>query len=146
MVNWIIGHTDRFACAVSQRSISNMVSMFCTSDIGYRFVADQCAATPWTDMEKLWQQSPLAFAHRAKTPTLFIHGNEDYRCDRSEAMQMFTALRYHGVESRMCLFDGENHELSRGGTPSQRMLRLTEILSWLDRWLKPDQSSGGGCT
>ena len=146
MVNWIIGHTDRFACAASQRSISNMVSMFCTSDIGYRFVADQCAATPWTDMEKLWQQSPLAFAHRAKTPTLFIHGNEDYRCDRSEAMQMFTALRYHGVESRMCLFDGENHELSRGGTPSQRMLRLTEILCWLDRWLKPDQSSGGGCT
>ena len=53
MVNWIIGHTERFACAVSQRSISNMVSMFCTSDIGYRFIADQCGATPWDDMDAL---------------------------------------------------------------------------------------------
>lgn len=138
MVNWIIGHTARFACAVSQRSISNMVSMFCTSDIGYRFIGDQCAATPWDDAAALWRQSPLAYAHRAKTPTLFIHGGEDYRCDRSEAMQMFTALRYHGVESRLCLFAGENHELSRGGTPSQRIRRLNEILSWLARYLKPE--------
>lgn len=143
MVNWIIGHTDRFACAVSQRSISNMVSMFCTSDIGYRFIADQCAATPWSDPEALWRQSPLAYAHRAKTPTLFIHGAEDHRCDRSEAMQMFTALRYHGVESRLCLFEGENHELSRGGTPSQRVRRLQEILAWLDRWLRPDEGLRG---
>lgn len=139
MVNWIIGHTQRFACAVSQRSISNMVSMFCTSDIGYRFIADQCAATPWDDAALLWRQSPLAYAHRVKTPTLFIHGAEDYRCDRSEGMQMFTALRYHGVESRLCLFEGENHELSRGGTPSQRVRRLTEISDWLARWLRPNE-------
>lgn len=139
MVNWIIGHTERFTCAVSQRCISNMLSMFCTSDIGYRFVADQCAATPWDDAPALWRQSPLAYAHRAKTPTLFIHGMEDYRCDRSEAMQMFTALRYHGVDSRLCILEGENHELSRAGTPSQRMRRLREILTWLERYLQPDE-------
>ena len=144
MVNWIIGHTERFACAVSQRSISNMVSMFCTSDIGYRFIADQCGATPWDDMDALWEQSPLAYAHRAKTPTLFIHGAEDYRCDRSEAMQMFTALRYHGVESRLCLFEGENHELSRSGTPSQRIRRLNEILAWLAHYLKPEPGKKQG--
>lgn len=137
MVNWLIGHTNRFACAVSQRGISNMVSMFGTSDIGYRFVADQCAATPWDDPALLWRQSPLAYAHRVQTPTLFIHGAEDARCDRSEAMQMFTALRLHGVQSRMCLFEGENHELSRSGTPSQRQRRLREISDWLARWLEP---------
>lgn len=93
--------------------------------------------------EALWRQSPLAYAHRAKTPTLFIHGAEDHRCDRSEAIQMFTALRYHGVESRLCLFEGENHELSCGGTPSQRVRRLQEILAWLDRWLRPDEGLRG---
>lgn len=144
LVNWIIGHTDCFACAVSQRSISNMTSMFCTSDIGYRFIADQCAATPWDDPQALWRQSPLAYAHRARTPTLFIHGAEDHRCDRSEAMQMFTALRYHGVESRLCLFEGENHELSRAGTPSQRIRRLSEILAWLARYLKPSAAQPEG--
>lgn len=134
MVNWIIGHTSRFACAVSQRSISNMVSMFCTGDTGYRFIADQADGTPWTDAEGLWRQSPLRYADRAKTPTLFIHSSCDYRCPLSEGLQMFTALRYHGVESRMCILEGENHGLSRDGRPVQRRRRLEALLDWIGRW------------
>ena len=53
---------------------------------------------------------------------------------------MFTALRYHGVESRLCLFEGENHELSRAGKPLQRIRRLEEIVGWLARYLKPDEA------
>lgn len=138
MVNWIIGHTDRFACAVSQRSISNMVSMFCTGDTGYRFIADQADGTPWTDAEGLWRQSPLRYADRAKTPTLFLHSSCDYRCPLGEGLQMFTALRYHGVESRMYILEGENHGLSRDGRPVQRRRRLEELLAWIGRWTAPD--------
>ena len=134
MVNWIIGHTDRFACAVSQRSISNMVSMFCAGDTGYRFIADQADATPWTDAEALWRQSPLRCADKAKTPTLFLHSSCDYRCPLAEGLQMFTALRYHGVESRMCILEGENHGLSRDGRPLQRRRRLEELLAWIRRF------------
>lgn len=138
MTNWIIGHTDRFKAAASQRSISNWISKFGTTDIGYYFVEDQQAATPWSDVDKLWFHSPMKYADQATTPTLFIHSEEDYRCWTPEAIQMFTALKYHGVEARLCLFRGENHELSRSGKPKHRIRRLEEITDWFDKYLKED--------
>lgn len=136
MTNWIIGHTDRFKAAASQRSISNWISKFNTTDIGYFFVGDQIAATPWTNFEKLWQHSPLKYADKVKTPTLFLHSNEDYRCWMAEGLQMFTALKYHRVPSKLILFRGENHELSRSGKPKHRIRRLKEIVEWFDKYLK----------
>jgi dipeptidyl aminopeptidase/acylaminoacyl peptidase len=136
MTNWIIGHTDRFRAAVSQRSISNWVSKFCTTDIGYFFVEDQNQATPWSDVDVLWNASPLKYADRVKTPTLFIHSEQDYRCWVPEGIQMFTALKYHGIDARLCLFRGENHELSRSGKPKHRIRRLREMKEWFDTYLK----------
>lgn len=135
MTNWIIGHTDRFKAAASQRSISNWISKFGTTDIGYYFVKDQIGADPWSDYEKLWAQSPLKYADKAVTPTLFIHSDEDFRCWTAEVFQMFTALKYHGVQSRLCLFHGENHELSRSGKPKNRVRRLKEITDWMRTYL-----------
>ena len=136
MTNWIIGHTDRFKCAVSQRSISNWISKFGTTDIGYYFNADQNQATPWINHDKLWWHSPVKYADKAKTPTLFIHSEEDYRCWLAEDLQMFTALKYHGVDARLCMFRGENHELSRSGKPKHRIKRLEEITNWFEKYLK----------
>lgn len=84
----------------------------------------------------MWVCSPLKYAHKAKTPTLFIQSDEDYRCYMGDALQMFSALKYFGVEARMCLFHGENHELSRGGKPENRIDRMTEIIKWMDEYLK----------
>jgi dipeptidyl aminopeptidase/acylaminoacyl peptidase len=135
MTNWIIGHTQRFKAAASQRSISNWISKFGTTDIGYFFVADQIGADPWSNFEQLWDQSPLKYADKVKTPILFIHSDEDYRCWTAEVFQMFTALKYHGVQSRLCLFHGENHELSRSGKPKNRVRRLKEITDWMRTYL-----------
>ena len=135
MTNWIIGHTDRFKAACSQRSISNWVSFFGTSDIGYCFTTDQIAADPWTDPEKLWESSPIRYANRVTTPTLFIHSDQDYRCWLPEGLQMYTALKYFGVPTRMVVFHGENHELSRSGKPMARKKRLDEILTWFTKYL-----------
>ena len=132
MTNWIIGHTDRFRACASQRSISDWFSFWGVSDIGVAFTEDQCAANPWTDREKLWEQSPLKYADRVRTPTLFIHSFEDYRCPIDQGYQMFTALVARGVESKIVCFRGENHELSRSGKPSHRLKRLQEITGWFD--------------
>lgn len=136
MTNWIIGHTDRFKCAASQRSISNWISKFGTTDIGYYFNADQHLSTPWDNVEKMWFHSPIKYANQAVTPTLFIHSEEDYRCWLAEGLQMFTALKYHGVDARLCMFRGENHELSRSGKPKHRVRRLEEITNWFGKYLK----------
>ncbi len=136
MSNWIIGHTDRFAAVASQRSIANWVGFNGTSDIGPHFSKDQCAGDVWKDMEKLWWHSPLKYADKAKTPTLFIHSDEDYRCPISEGYQMASALMQHGVPTRLVVFHGENHELSRGGKPLNRIRRLEEITNWMDKYCK----------
>ncbi|TJX14891.1 S9 family peptidase [Tissierella creatinini] len=136
MTNWIIGHTSRFKAAASQRCISNWLSFFGTSDIGYFFAQDQVSGTPWTTPEKLWNDSPLKYADKVTTPTLFIHSAEDFRCWIPEGLQMFTALKYHGVDSRLVVFKGENHELSRSGKPKSRIRRLKEIIEWFEKYLK----------
>ena len=136
MTNWIIGHTDRFKAAVSQRSISNWVSFEHTSDIGHTFILNNQATNTRTNPELLWKQSPLQFAPNCKTPTLFIHSDEDYRCYMDEGISMFSAIKRNGCPAKFCLFHGENHELSRGGRPINRIDRMTEILNWMDSYLK----------
>ena len=132
MTNWIIGHTGRFRACASQRSIANWLSFAGVSDIGLDFAADQNAATPWDRPEKLWEHSPMKYADRVKTPTLFIHAFEDYRCPVDQGYQMFASLIAHGVEAKLVCFRGENHELSRSGKPSHRLKRLREITAWFD--------------
>lgn len=136
MTNWIIGHTNRFVCAASQRSIANWISKFATTDIGYYFNADQQQSTPWDNHEKIWWHSPMRYADKCVTPTLFIHSEEDYRCWLAEGLQMFTSLKYHGCEARLCMFRGENHELSRGGKPKHRARRLAELTDWFEKYAK----------
>lgn len=139
MTNWAIGNTDRFAAAASQRSLTNWISLTNLADIGYTFDADQVQGTAWENMDRIWDQSPLKHANKAKTPTLFIHSEEDYRCLLSEGMQMFYAIRNAGCEAKMCIFKGENHELSRNGKPIHRTRRLAEITGWFDRYLKGEK-------
>ena len=136
MTNWIIGHTHRFCAAASQRSISNWISMNFISDIGYYFGFDQCGAGDPFDFEPQWRSSPLRYIKGAKTPTLFIHSDEDYRCPLPEGMQIMQALRLQGVDTRLVIFHGENHELSRNGKPLHRMRRLNEIIGWFEKYAK----------
>ncbi len=136
MTNWIIGHTDRFRCAATQRSIANWISFSNMSDIGDFFGEDQMASSCWKDVEQMWRQSPLKYADRVKTPTLVLHSDNDYRCPVAEGIQMFYALRHFGIPSRLCVFHGENHELSRSGKPKNRIRRLKEITEWMDKYLK----------
>lgn len=135
MTNWIIGHTDRFRAAVSQRSISNWISFEFMSDIGHNFTKNNQSVTTFEDVEKLWFHSPLQYAPNCKTPTLFLHSDADYRCNVAEGIQMYSALKYLGVETRLCVFRGENHELSRSGKPWNRIGRMKELLNWMNRFL-----------
>ncbi len=131
MTNWIIGHTDRFRAAVTQRSICNWISFSGASDIGYYFGPDQMAGDIWDEPEKMWFHSPLKYAPNFKTPTLVVHSDEDFRCELDQGVQMFHALKRQGVESALCVFKGESHELSRSGRPRSRLARMREISDWI---------------
>ena len=130
MVNWTVGHTDRFRAAVTDRSISDQISFYFSSDIGPRFNSDQMGGTPYDNLEHFWGKSPLKFVRNVKTPLLIIHSEEDYRCPVWQAYELFTQLKRQGSEVRMISFKGENHDLSRGGKPKNRVKRLEEITKW----------------
>ncbi len=138
MSNWILGHTDRFCCIATQRSIANWVSMYGLSDIPPVSSFEICSADPYSEkgFEEMWEVSPLKYVRNAKTPTLIIHSEEDYRCPIAEGYQLYTALVYLRVPARMVVFHGENHELSRTGKPAHRLRRLEEITGWFDRYAK----------
>jgi len=136
MVNWMIGHTECFKAAVSQRCISNWISFEHTSDIGNEYTRKELTVDTKENPEKLWWHSPIKYANHIKTPTLFIHSDQDYRCWMGEGVAMFAALKKRGVDSRLCLFKGENHELSRNGKPNSRIRRIQEILNWMNKYLK----------
>ena len=136
MTNWIIGHTNRFAAAVSQRSISDWVTFEYTAIRGWYHSVYKHGTRAGEHPEVLWDCSPLKYAERYTTPTLFIHSDNDHVCWLSEGLTMFAALKTAGCPSKICIFHGENHELSRSGKPTNRIRRMNEILGWFDSYLK----------
>jgi dipeptidyl aminopeptidase/acylaminoacyl peptidase len=139
MTNWIIGHTARFEAAVTQRSVSNMISMYGSSDLNWIFQQELGDEPPWENFENYWRQSPMKYIGNVKTPTLVIHSENDMRCAMEQDEQVFVSLKRLGVETEMVRFPDEPHGLSRGGRTDRRIVRLGHILRWFDRYLKEDE-------
>ena len=140
MTNWIVGHTDRFAAAVTQRSITNQISFFGTSDIGPECTLGETGTYGLADLEAAWRQSPIASAANITTPLLIVHSDEDHRCPLEQAEQLFATLRWLGREVEMVVFEGESHGLSRGGRPGNRIERIRRIMDWFERHLGQEPS------
>ncbi len=135
MTNWIVGHTDRFKAAVTQRSISNWLSFYGVSDIGFFFTKWELGFDLLEDPKALWEFSPLKYAGDVETPLLILHGEQDLRCPIEQGEQLFTTLKHAGKETEFVRFPGANHELSRSGDPALRLERLRHIVRWFETYL-----------
>jgi dipeptidyl aminopeptidase/acylaminoacyl peptidase len=135
LTNWIIGHTDRFKAAVTQRPVSNMHSFYGTSDIGSTFGDYETGGTPWANTEQFIKMSPIAYVDKIKTPLLIVHSEEDYRCPIEQAEQLFVSLKMLNQTVELLRFPNESHGLSRMGKPTHRVERLEAILGWFEEYL-----------
>ena len=135
MTAWIIGHTQRFKGAVAQRCVSNLISMWGTSDFNWTFQEPFGDQPPYESIETLWACSPVRYIGHATTPTLVIHSERDLRCPIEQGQQLFTALKRAGVETEFVIFPEESHGLSRGGRTDRRIARLKHIRRWFDHHL-----------
>jgi dipeptidyl aminopeptidase/acylaminoacyl peptidase len=136
MTVWIIGHTDRYKAAVTQRCVSNIISMWGSSDLNWVFQQQLEAGPPFEDLDKFWDCSPIKYIGNAKTPTLVIHSENDLRCPIEQGEQVFVALQRIGVDTEMVRFPDEFHGLSRTGRTDRRIVRLNHILRWFDKYLQ----------
>ncbi len=132
--NWLLGHTDRFKAAVTDRSISNMASMYGTDDIAM-VSFDKELGTPWENPQGFWEASPLAYVQNVTAPCLIIHSEEDYRCPMEQAEQWYMALKSLGRTTEFVRFPNESHGLGRNGKPKHRVERLERTLDWFDSYL-----------
>jgi len=136
MTNWIVGHTKLFKAAVTQRSVTNFISMYGSSDIGYDLAREIRAGDPYTYHENWWEMSPIKHVKKIRTPLLIIHSEQDLRCPIEQGEQLFIALKMLRRTVEMVRFPGEPHGLSRAGRPDRRIARLQWISSWFDKYLK----------
>jgi dipeptidyl aminopeptidase/acylaminoacyl peptidase len=135
MTNWIVGHTNRFRAAVTDRSISNWLSFYGTSDIGISYTEGEIEGNPWDDVEKLWRHSPLAYVKQIETPLLILHGENDLRCPIEQAEQFYVALKRLGKVTQLVRFPNSNHAMLRNGAPSLRIERLNQIIGWFENYI-----------
>ena len=135
MTNWIIARTGEFAAAITDRCVSNLVSMVGSSDLPL-VPGEYWRGNSWDDTEAIWEQSPLKHFGNVKTPTLIIHSEGDLRCNVEQAEQVFAALKLRKVPTRFVRYPSStSHGLSRSGPPDLRIHRLQQILEWWKNYL-----------
>lgn len=135
MTNWIIGQTDRFKAAVTQRSTSNRISSYGTSDLNVTYNDWEFQGTPYDNPEFYRERSPLTYVKNVTTPLLILHSENDLRCPITQGEELFVALRKCGKEVEFVRFPDESHNLSRTGKPAHRIERLERICGWFDRYM-----------
>ena len=135
LTNWVVGHTDRFAAAVSQRDIASWTDWWYTADFTL-FQPTWFKAPPFLDPEDFKARSPITYINDVKTPLMLILGETDSRTPPGAGgEQMFRALKFRKIPTVMVKFPNETHELSRSGQPWHRVERLQHIVGWFDHWL-----------
>ena len=134
MTNWLSATTDRFAAAVTSRSITNWETWYGTSD-AQGLTEYEFGGGPWEQREVYRRLSPISYVERVTIPTLIIHSENDYRTPIADAEQWFMALRKRKVPVEFVRYPRSTHDLSRTGEPWLLVDRLERIRSWFDHWL-----------
>jgi dipeptidyl aminopeptidase/acylaminoacyl peptidase len=134
---WIVGHTDRFACAIAERGVYNLQSFGGTTDF-LQTDHSYFLSNHTNDTESFRRNSPITYAGNVKTPLLVVHSEGDLRCPVSQGDEYFRAVkRTSPAEVSYLRFGPEaSHELSRGGPPDLRIERQKRFHAWLKQYLQ----------
>ncbi len=134
LTNWIIGHTHRFAAAVTKRCVSDWASFWYSADFTL-FTPPWFRKPPFEDPEDYRQRSPVTYAAQIETPLMIVDGEEDWRTPIGQSEAMFRTLIAQRKPAVMVRFPGESHELTRSGLPSHRVQNQHHVRSWFDKYL-----------
>jgi dipeptidyl aminopeptidase/acylaminoacyl peptidase len=132
MANWLLGHTNRFKCIVSHDGMFNAESAYGTTEELW-FPNWEFGGPPWKKRDVYRKWSPHEYAANFKTPTLVVHGQNDYRLDVSEGFQLFTTLQRLKIPSKMLYFPDEGHWVLK---PQNSRLWYKTVNDWVDQWCK----------
>jgi dipeptidyl aminopeptidase/acylaminoacyl peptidase len=129
---WIVGHTNRFAAAVSMRPVINWHSFVGTTDgpNWYR----QFKKYPWEDPMEYAVRSPLHHVANVTTPTMVMTGEADLRTPMGQSEEFYRALKMLKKETLLVRMPEEFHGWRR---PSRRLLQQLYLMAWFDKHKRP---------
>ncbi|MCA1623067.1 MAG: S9 family peptidase [Acidobacteria bacterium] len=131
---WIVGHTDRFAAAVSMKPVINWYSFVGTTDGAdwyYNF-----KKLPWEDPTEHLQRSPITYVGNVKTPTMLLTGELDLRTPMEQTEQYYRALKMRKVPTAMVRLNDEYHGFNALGLrhPSNRLSQILYLRTWFEKY------------
>jgi dipeptidyl aminopeptidase/acylaminoacyl peptidase len=132
MIDWILGHTQRFKALISHAGVYNLTSEFGATEEVW-FPLWEYGGPPWERPETYAKWSPHTYAKEFRTPTLVIHGEQDFRVPYNQGLELFTALQVQKVPSKLLLFPDEGHWVLK---PQNSVLWYKTFLDWMDSWVK----------
>jgi dipeptidyl aminopeptidase/acylaminoacyl peptidase len=148
LVQWMVGVTNRFAAAVAENGVGNVLSAWGESSFGVHYGRQYGQGDPLTEAgaSELWRQSPLRNVAAVRTPLLLLQAAEDRNCPPGANEQLFVALQALGRTAEYVLYPEEHHEMKNTGRPDRRIDRMARHLAWFDRYLRPAGAKAGGRT
>jgi dipeptidyl aminopeptidase/acylaminoacyl peptidase len=132
MVNWILGHSNRFKALVSHAGVYDLRSMAGETEEVW-FPMWEFKGMPWDNPESYAKWSPSYFVNDFQTPTLVIHGEQDYRVPVGQGLQLFTALQMKKVPSKLLMFPDEGHWILK---PQNSVVWHKNFIEWITEWTK----------
>jgi len=133
LTSWIVGKTNRFKAAATQKPVIDWASFALTADNPAFFSTYWFGKFPWEDPQAFWARSPISLVGNVKTPTLVVVGSEDYRTPVSESEQYYTALQLVGVPTALVKVPGASHG-GLAARPSQSGAKAAAILAWFEKY------------
>lgn len=135
---WIVGHTDRFAGAVSMRPVINWHSFVGTTD-GQSWYY-QFQKRPWEDPMEFAVRSPLHYVANVKTPTMVMTGEADLRTPMTQSEEFYRALKLLKKETLLVRMPDEFHGWRR---PSHQLLQQLYLQAWFEKHMRKEQAKAG---
>ncbi|MEZ5403622.1 MAG: S9 family peptidase [Bryobacteraceae bacterium] len=132
MVDWMLGHTQRFRAFVSHAGVYDLRSMGGETEELW-FTKWEFGGMPWESPETYERWSPSNFVREFKTPTLVIHGEQDFRVPYGQGLQLFTGLQSQGVPSKLLIYPDEGHWINK---PQNSVLWYQTFLDWVTEWTR----------
>ena len=136
MIDWILGHTQRFKALISHDGVYNLTSEFGATEELW-FPLWEYGGTPWGKPENYAKWSPNNIVQEFHTPTLVIHGEQDFRVPVNQGLELFTALQMQKVPSKLLLFPDEGHWVLK---PQNSILWYKTFIEWMDSWVKKSEA------
>ncbi len=132
MVDWMLGHTQRFKALISHAGVFDLRSMAGATEELW-FPIWEFHGMPWENPDLYAKWSPSYYVKDFKTPTLVIHGELDFRVPYTQGLQLFTSLQMQKVPSKLLVFPDEGHWIMK---PQNSVLWYNTFLDWIGEWLK----------